>query len=1324
MMAIDTDDSMAGTPAGALASVLPIHDEDITAHLHDLTNNNPGKTLLPSPLAKAVSIATRSTSLALRMGTIIGGYGFDAAKITTLSSLELGRTMLEGILGRAGRDVIARSGSEMGRADAENLLERSLENLHRTMTQIVFWTTTGFHMTGTTMAMVSESSQLLLSTLDQFFGSTDSSRAMASIITLIRREFQHPATGIQGEKVGVADLMLGLCGLAYLQRWCRRLIEEENRRLRLEETVWDVVVLNDGARVDVHAGSVYERHSVVPVSPVTPSGKLLATIEDHGAHDSEDDRDSVPEMRLKRQIMRSLPDNAHVSITTRSQTTKTITVDITGGTEDLPFSPPPGLELVEESRERIPSSLGHDGTGHIPPSCRVVYRLQRNKERRTSFQKEDGDVSQVTGYVEEVDSESQTGSSSTDVEMKPLPALPPPIKANTAKVTSPPARRPSSAASVASTSSTLSSKPSRIPSPKVTKKSIENTANQKKLRMPLTAPRRQSLNRFLTGSKEDVDASNSKPAERKTGFRGVLRRQTSLFSRDDSGSDSNLNQTRKKGQQIAEKRLAAAASITPPTKPRPHHTPSSPSLVVPGRQPSLIPRQTTARVPPGRAAASHSARPTSKDAHEPYTRCSSRASYISVHERRRDSMVSQTDTYSIAPAVDDYLPISPGIATTIAASVSSDVMNVDSPRPKSRLERETSSTSSTSNDANVNSNSNANGSGARRARAHAHSPSIYTLKTNESQTTLVPFYQRSVFSNTEALGTLRRAGLVEGMFPRYHLLRNITRYMRFASASYGSNFLKVMGIAKGMPILRALDDTHHELRSFAHHTQSHTSSILLSSFVDPQGGSDATGATNTGVPLVHYISLDHESKAVVLACRGTLGFEDVLADMTCDYDDLVWRGGVYKVHKGIHASARRLLYGGDGRVLYTLKQALEEYPDYGLVLTGHSLGGAVTALLGVMLSEPSPSLSPSETMPLFITSPQPHTKVLSFHSNTATSPEHTKIYLPSGRPVHVYAYGPPSTMSASLCHATRGLITSIINGNDLVPYLSLGVLHDFQAVALAFKTDNNEAKGEVRQRIWDALQSGFADRWYGTPFSSPPPTTSSSQPPPPPPPPSSPKASPPTTPSHQPPSSSSPPPPPPPSSPSFSSPPSPSPGRPNDTNWNTNPPLNGTEDEQWAYAALKVLRASMMSHKLLPPGEVFVVECTRVLRRDRTFVGNHPKHQNSNNNHHHHSAHNAGHASGAGATVDTTDGGYHNNGTGAGTGTAANGGGGIPRVGAASEEEHIGRPAQRIVLKYVRDVEKRFREVRFGTSMLTDHSPGKYEDALNKLRAGVMDGAL
>ncbi len=188
------------------------------------------------------------------------------------------------------------------------------------------------------------------------------------------------------------------------------------------------------------------------------------------------------------------------------------------------------------------------------------------------------------------------------------------------------------------------------------------------------------------------------------------------------------------------------------------------------------------------------------------------------------------------------------------------------------------------------------------------------------------------------------------MFPAASLLENISRYMRFSSASYGHGFLKAMGIAKYLP--PRMDDTHIEIYSFAHHTGLAATDILLTSFIDAQGGPDSTGATNTGVPLVHYISLDHNSKAVVLACRGTLGFEDVLADMACEYDELLWQGSPYKVHKGIHASARRLLYGGDGRVLASLRKALEQNPNYGLVLCGHSLGGAVTALLGVMLSEP------------------------------------------------------------------------------------------------------------------------------------------------------------------------------------------------------------------------------------------------------------------------------------------------------------------------------------------------------------------------------------
>jgi hypothetical protein len=346
-----------------------------------------------------------------------------------------------------------------------------------------------------------------------------------------------------------------------------------------------------------------------------------------------------------------------------------------------------------------------------------------------------------------------------------------------------------------------------------------------------------------------------------------------------------------------------------------------------------------------------------------------------------------------------------------------------------------------------------------------------------------------------------------------------------------------------------------------------------------------SGSTGTGIPMVHFVTLDHVSHAVVLTCRGTLGFEDVLTDMTCDYDLITYGGKKYEVHKGMMASARRLLEGGGGRVMATIKAALEEFPEYGLVLCGHSLGGGVSALLAILISEPGTGtafVTKGEEeygrQPLLITS--------SSNKGTAIPRPAEILKLPAGRPVHVYAYGPPATMSPSLRLVTRGLVTTVVNNQDIVPYLSLGILHDFQAVALAFKTDESGAKGEVRKRVWEGLKG----KWYNNPAYA----------------------------------------------------------------------GESDHDEMWAYSALKTLRASMLSTKLVPPGEVFMVESMRVLRRNAFVSG------------------------------DTR-----------------------------AEGEGLGRPATRVMLRYVKAVEAKFGELRFGGSMLADHSPGRYEAALKALERGM-----
>lgn len=1207
----------------------------------------PGRTLLPAPVATAISLWTRSTSLALRVGTVIGGYGFGAAKATTLSSLEIGRGIIEGILHRAGSESFSRSNSDLARADAETIMERSLESLHIAMSQVVFWTTAGFNLTSTTLTAISEVSQLTLSYLDSILGSTESSRAIASIITLIRREFNNPATGQPGEHVGVFDLIVGMVGLAYFQRWSWRLIMQENQRIQVDEILWDVVIINDEERLDysrVDNGKQIAGHDLEP----GPNETVIQTIQQHDAADSSDSEDGLPEIRLKQQIMRTLPAGAKVSIMTETKTTKTITVDVSG-TQPSALSPPAGVELIEETRLRPVSSQGNRrlsvssdqlllGSSPVDSTYRVVYRVNKNKLRSTEMERGAEEV-EVPRFVEQIDSDTAQADedhaiSDDEKEVFPPeppsppspPSPPPPPPKSPRHETQTEAFPPAAEAPLVRSRSkkgrkspVLSrkssvDKTSQIPLPR---QSPETSANQKRPRMPVSPPgstssidnprkKQQSMSKLLSKrAKGDVSPPNSAkpPSEKKGGLRNVLKKGSgttlsNLVTKDgkDAASSNAPVASKSKQQPVRDLRRG-------PTQI--HQKPSSSTakkqLSVPNRDTSLVPRREAPRPPHGGQARNPltSRALAEYEASGAVPRSPSRASYISIHERRRDSLISQTDTFSIH-SVEHLRPVSPTYNRSPIAKSKSERDIVDRQLPPPSPSRN-----------------------HRRVASQTYSPSIYTLKTADSQMSLIPFHHRSPFGDAEALATLRRTGSIDTTFPRFHLLRNITRYMRFSSASYGSSFLKVLGISKSMPpVLKALDDTHHELRMFAHHTQSQPQSILLSSFVDPQGGSDSSGATETGVPLVHYVSLDDESKAVVLACRGTLGFEDVLADMTCDYDDLVWRGKSYKVHKGIHASAKRLLYGGDGRVLVTIKAALEENPDYGLVLCGHSLGGAVTALLGVMLSEPIDGGTS------FVTSDEPHSRLLTYpgcspSDTTAQGQQQLRphICLPSGRPIHVYAYGPPATMSPSLRTATRGLITSVVHGQDLVPYLSLGVLHDFQAVALAFKTDNADAKQEIKQRVWEALQGGLMDKWRGGGATS----TSTGG----------------------------------------------AGGRP-----------AGDEDEEWAFAAFKTLRVSMMSEKLLPPGEVFIVETEKVLRRD-AFVGPDGNGQQQQ----------------PGGRDDR----------------------GKQQQAQQKSFKYVGRPARRIVLKYVRDVEARFREVRFGATMLTDHNPAKYEDALDGLRFGVVE---
>jgi sn1-specific diacylglycerol lipase len=164
-------------------------------------------------------------------------------------------------------------------------------------------------------------------------------------------------------------------------------------------------------------------------------------------------------------------------------------------------------------------------------------------------------------------------------------------------------------------------------------------------------------------------------------------------------------------------------------------------------------------------------------------------------------------------------------------------------------------------------------------------------------------------------------------------MKTLKRQMHFAFGAYGKLCVDFMGGGKlPLPALNRFTGeplpADPERDAFCKYAEIDPEDFLYSSSVDVGDGSKHQPT--------FFIFVDHVQKDVVIALRGTLSVHDLMVDLVCEAVEIEYNGTSYQVHEGMYKAAKHL--ASSSKVLSTLYRSLLKYADYGLAITGHSLG--------------------------------------------------------------------------------------------------------------------------------------------------------------------------------------------------------------------------------------------------------------------------------------------------------------------------------------------------------------------------------------------------
>mmetsp|Transcript_28945 Transcript_28945/g.74256 ORF Transcript_28945/g.74256 Transcript_28945/m.74256 type:complete len:492 (-) Transcript_28945:1419-2894(-) len=222
--------------------------------------------------------------------------------------------------------------------------------------------------------------------------------------------------------------------------------------------------------------------------------------------------------------------------------------------------------------------------------------------------------------------------------------------------------------------------------------------------------------------------------------------------------------------------------------------------------------------------------------------------------------------------------------------------------------------------------------------------------------------------------------------------------------------------------------------------------------------SEAKAACGSNLPR-HAVFVDHLTRSVVLAIRGTASFKDCVVDAVAVPTEALDGRGIS--HKGIASAASDMLEA----VMPYVTEALHHVPGYTPIVTGHSLGAGTALMLALTLRHQA---------------------------------DFWKEKLPSGtlEALEVFAFAPPPVWAplSSLSEAdTKGLYV-FINNLDMIPRSTLRNLEVFfnqlalvdQAVAEDYSTydlitvlmgmDSGDLAQEISRRVASAVEQADKER--------------------------------------------------------------------------------------------------------------------------------------------------------------------------------------------------------------------------------------------------------